>query len=328
LYSFKGGRDGLDPGGFLAMDSSGNVYGTTFGGGGDGCSPYQGCGTIFKISPTGKKTVLYRFMGESDGGYPEGGLVADAQGDLFGVTAVGGNVGNCGKYGCGTIFELTASGALTTRYVFNGGSDGYWPSAGVTLDSAGNIYGTTPFGGSTTGNCIGNGCGVMYKLTPEGTFTTLYTFQGGTDGSMPEAGVIADGAGNFYGTTAGGGDTKSCGGGCGTVFTVTSAGTESVTYAFHRGLDGDYPMASLAMDNFGNLYGTTYFGGGTGCRKDGCGTVFKVAPDGKETVLFAFDEKAQGQNPAAPLLLNGGVLYGTTLWGGGHKAGVVFSVTP
>jgi uncharacterized repeat protein (TIGR03803 family) len=169
----------------------------------------------------------------------------------------------------------------------------------------------------------------VYKIAPDGTESVFYAFQGGSDGAMPEAGLIADASGNLYGTTISGGDTNACTEGCGTVFKVTPGGQESVLYAFHYGADGANPEASVILDSAGNIYGTTFDGGGIACKGvSGCGTVFELAPDGTETVLYAFQtHPPHGRNSVAPLLLgNDGVLYGTATQGGAHKDGVVFKV--
>ncbi|HTT82805.1 MAG TPA: choice-of-anchor tandem repeat GloVer-containing protein [Rhizomicrobium sp.] len=325
LYSFQGGADGISPAGKPLIDSSGNLFGVTAGGGGNGCIGY-GCGTIYKLAPDGTETVLYAFQGQADGSFPMSGLVADANGDLFGTTTEGGNYGsNCGSYGCGTVFELQPDGKLITLYAFQDESDGTTPPGGVIIDSAGNLYGTAQGGGT---NCD---CGVVFEITAGGTYAVLYAFQGGSDGYSPRAGLIADTAGNLYGTTISGGDTKSCTGGCGTVFKVTPGGHETVLYGFHAGSDGANPVAGVIRDAKGNIYGTTWLGGGRGkgCKNlfgDGCGTVFKLTPKGEETVLVHFYNK-HGQFPQASLLLGkNGELYGTTTEGGKFKQGVVFKV--
>jgi uncharacterized repeat protein (TIGR03803 family) len=327
LYAFKGGSDGTYPTDTLLLDKNGNLYGTTTGGG-TGCSP-SGCGTVFKLAPHGKETLLYVFQGQDDGWRPLGGLIADANGNLFGTTALGGSYnGECAQTGCGTVFELTPGGTIITLHAFQGGSDGYGPSGGVIMDSSGNLYGTTYGGGSGT-NCE-FGCGLVFKLTPDGTYAVLYAFQGGSDGSAPEAGLVTDAAGNLYGTTFWGGDTNSCSDGCGTVFKLTPAGQESVLHAFHYGSDGGSPEAGLLMDKKGNLYGTTFAGGSnSGCKKSGftgCGTVFEVSPEGVETVLYRFS-RSQGGNPAAGLLPGAhGDFYGTTEYGAKGNNGVVFEL--
>ena len=160
----------------------------------------------------------------------------------------------------------------------------------------------------------------MFKLASDGTETVLYAFQGGTDEELPEAGLIADSAGHLYGTTEFGGST-----GAGTVFEVSPSGAETVLYSFLAGNDGANPEAGLIVDKTGNLYGTTYSGGGTRCNRFGCGVAFKLAPDGTETLMYDFDKDSRGRHPAAGLLLDKkDFFYGTTPLGGHENNGVVF----
>jgi uncharacterized repeat protein (TIGR03803 family) len=321
LYSFQGGSDGAGPIAGLIADSAGNYYGTTSAGGA------ADAGTVFELAPDGTETVLYPFKGGSDGGVPWAGLIMDSARNLYGTTEFGGNMAECNRDGCGTVFKVTPSGAETVLYSFcsqTNCSDGSSPVAGLIMDSEGNFYGTTGVGG--TGSCSGfPNCGTVFKVTPDGTETVLYSFHGGSDGALPEAGLIADNNGNFYGTTAGGGGCAA-NGNCGTVFKFAPDGTETVLYAFQGGSDGNIPEAGVIMDTFGNLFGTTYSGGGTTkCHRGGCGTVFKLAPDGRETVLFAFGNG--GRFPAAGLLAGPhGLLYGTATAGGAGHDGVVFHV--
>lgn len=322
LYSFQGGVDGISPFGPLLMDGSGNLFGATQGGAGDGCAGY-GCGTVFKFAPDGTETVLYAFQGGNDGQYPEGGLIMDQDGNFYGATGEGGNYNGaaCETDGCGTVFEVQPNGTKNTLYAFQGGSDGAGPGGGnLIADAMGNFYGTTTSGGGS--GCNDNGCGTVFKLAPGNTETVLYAFQGGTDGEIPLAGVIADSTGNLYGTTFMGGTY-----GAGTVFEVSPTGQEKVLYSFKAGNDGANPEAGLIMDKNGNMYGTTFAGGDNRCTNVGsCGTVFELTPAGKETVLFAF-KKSHGVNPAAALLLGRhDHLYGTTSAGGKYTYGVAFEL--
>jgi uncharacterized repeat protein (TIGR03803 family) len=218
-------------------------------------------------------------------------------------------------------------------YTFKGGSDGSGPVASLIMDAAGNLYGTTVGGGGT--GCDGGGCGTVFRVAPDGAETVLYSFAGGKDGADPEAALIMDGAGNFYGTTSGGGTGGCEGYGCGTVFRLAPDGTETVLHTFCKKsgcTDGSTPTAGLIMDKSGNLYGTTAGSGGTGCYGGGCGTVFRLAPDGTETVLYAFQGGSDGGNPYAGLITDkSGNLYGTTEYGGTGgiiSAGTAFEVTP
>jgi uncharacterized repeat protein (TIGR03803 family) len=318
LYAFQGGSDGAGPSGLLLQDASGDVYGATGSGGN------SGWGTVFKLAANGTENVLYAFQGGRDGLIPQGGLIADKSGNLYGTTEEGGFYNNsaCSEFGCGTVFEVQPNGTKTTLYVFQGGSDGQWPDAGVTADASGNLYGTTSSGGSC--NINPGGCGTVFKIAQGGTKTVVYTFQG-SDGYMPLAGLISDHDGNLYGTTYVGGDY-------GNVYEVSPGGTETVLYAFKGGTDGANPEASLVMDKAGNLYGTTTKGGNTRCSNhQGCGTVFELTHGGKEKALYVFTQShgqfPHGLNPMAGLLLGKkGTLYGTTPTGGTSNDGVVFSI--
>jgi len=321
LYAFRPRTRGRQPVGSLILDKRGNLYGTTSEGGRCTISR-RGCGTVFQLSPVGVEALLYSFQGGSDGAQPFAGLIADDAGNLFGTTASG------DPYGGGTIFELAPNGSETVLHAFLGGSDGAFPFAELISDTAGNFYGTT-FGGGGTG--CGDGCGTVFKLASDGTETILHSFAGGNDGTNPWSALIIDKAGNLYGTTLLGG-TGCSEGNCGIVFKVAPDGTENVLHSFARGKDGAEPEAGLISDNAGNLYGTTGAGGSSGCNGDGCGTVFKLTPDGHETVLHAFEGGTDGRGPESQLILDkAGNLYGTTASGGssgcnGYGCGTVFSL--
>jgi uncharacterized repeat protein (TIGR03803 family) len=232
--------------------------------------------------------IIHEFEVPKD---PSGSLVMDGAGNLYGTTVYGGGSTACSSFspgGCGVIWKLASDGKLTMLYQFAGGADGALPEAGVIWDAAGNLYGTTTWGGvdsCSSGDFVG--CGVVFKLapSPDGTWTesVLYSFTGGADGANPTAGVIFDAAGNLYGTTGSGGGTSACPDGCGTVFklapNVDGTWTETVLYSFKGGVDGNGPEAGLVMDPDGNLYGTTASGGSSSACPGGCGTVFKLAPN-------------------------------------------------
>jgi len=266
LYSFVGGTDGEGP---IAVirGADGTIYGTTEYGGNTGCDS-QGCGTVFKLSPAGKKTTLYTFTGGTDGALPLGGLVQDPAGNLYGVTRAGGDLSCNDGYGCGTVFEVDAAGTETVVHSFIGGNDGIWP-AGLIRDQESNFYGTTSQGGLF-------GEGTVFKLDPTGKETVLYSFTGGYDGSQPGAGVVLDAAGNIYGTTTGGG-ASSCY--CGVAFMLDTSGKETVLHSFTGGADGAGPLG-VVLDAAGNIYGATRAGGDLSCGSDGegFGTVFKITP--------------------------------------------------
>jgi uncharacterized repeat protein (TIGR03803 family) len=204
------------------------------------------------------------------------------------------------------------------------------------MDAAGNLYGTTYIGGGEA--CGGDGCGTVFKLAPDGIETNLYSFSG-ADGRWPASTLLMDGAANLFGTTIEGG--SGCGGlGCGAVFKLAPDGTETVLYSFKGGSDGNWPGPSLIRDQSGNLYGTTYWGGNISCsvirqhkNKPGCGTVFKLANGGTETVLYIFDDKPLGRGPGSGVIADKhGNLYGSTSYGGSTNCdqgcGTLFKLTP
>ena len=298
LHSFTGRPDGSSPRAGLIMDAHGNLYGTTQSGG------TGGRGTAFKVDSSGTETVLYSFTGKH-GANPKAGLVMDGVGNLYGTTTDGGSAG------FGDVFKIDTLNKPTVIHSFSG-NRGTDPRAGLILDAAGNFYGTTLSGGSA-------GQGTVFKIDAFGTASVVHNFIG-TDGSSPYGSLILDAAGNLYGTTCGGGSP-----GQGTVFKVDTSGTETVLHNFTGGNDGGCPSAGLVMDEAGNLYGTTTFGGSAGL-----GTVFKVDTSGMETVLHAFQGSAgggDGRYPYAGLIMDkAGNLYGTTARGGSGN-GTVFKIS-
>jgi uncharacterized repeat protein (TIGR03803 family) len=308
LYSFTGGTDGGEPVATLLRDTKGNLYGTTLEGG------TSGVGTVFKLDKTDNETVLYAFSGGADGGYPESNLVQDSAGNLYGTTLYGGT-GDC-KLGCGVVFKLDTAGKETVLHSFKGSPDGNYPSAGLVRDAAGNLYGTTPSGGTSS-------AGVVFRVAKTGKEKVLYTFTGGKDGGNPFGGLIQDAAGNLYGTTTYGGDLSCNNGfGCGTVFKLSKTGKETVLYSFMGGGDAEYPYSDLVLDGKGNFYGTTLFGGASGA-----GAVFKLSKTGKETVLYSFTGGSDGKYPYAGLVRDRkGNLYGATEYGGSSSYGTVFEL--
>jgi uncharacterized repeat protein (TIGR03803 family) len=307
LYTFTGGADGGTPYAGLVLDNQGNLYGTTVAGGAGLFDCPTGCGTVFKLDTAGKETVLHSF-GEtsSDGEGPfYGYLVRDGAGNLYGTTDSG------GTHGSGTIFRVSPTGK-EVFFSFNG-SDGGFPLAGLVADTAGNFYGTTYVRGD---GCPPYGCGTVFKVTSAGKETVLHSFTGAPDGDNPFAGLVADSAGNLYGTTVTGGAS-----GAGSVFKVEPNGKETVLYSF-TGLDGALPFGGLVRDSAGNLYGTTQAGGA-----NFFGTVFELDTTGKETVLYSFTGGSDGATPYAGLVRDSaGNLYGTTSQGGMDNIGTVFEV--
>jgi len=247
LHSFNG-ADGAHPRGGLIADASGNLYGTTVDGG------TRRSGTVFEIAPDGTETVLHSFR-EFDGANPQAGLIADEQGNFYGTTEVGGAIGP------GTVFKLAPDGKEKVLYSFgqrrNEGTD---PVGGVVRDASGNLYGTTYLGGAYD-------FGTVFRLSPDGKLKQLHSFTGGSDGSYPQASLIADSKGNLYGTAFTGGCCS-----VGVTFEIASDGIFYLLHFFNRPADGAYPT-ELAMDQDGILYGTTEAGG-----KNDLGTIFKLTP--------------------------------------------------
>jgi uncharacterized repeat protein (TIGR03803 family) len=310
FYSFQDAPDGARP----FANLLGGRYGTTYSGG-INCNPPYNCGTVFKLDSNGKETVLYRFKGAPDGENPHGALVKDQKRNLYGTTVLGGDPNCNAPFGCGVVFKVDASGKETVLYTFTGAPDGDSPYGSLIADPAGNLYGTTSYGGVVNQPCP-IGCGIIFRLTPTSTgwkYKILHQFTGGADGASPYAGLTRDASGNFYGTTAGGGPRNQ-----GTAFKLTATFKLSILYSFKGGADGSEPFADLVRDSGGNLYGTTVFGGtNTSNCSSGCGTVFKVDPTGRKTTLHAFNDR-DGRNPYSALLLDSAsrVLYGTASLGG------------
>jgi uncharacterized repeat protein (TIGR03803 family) len=337
----------------LSMDPSANLWAVQSFGGSGTCPEYgtDGCGTVVELAPGSggwKPKIVYSFRGGSDGNRPTGNLVFDAYGNIYGVT-VGGGSPTCQ---CGTVYKLTpASGGWkeSVIYRFNktkNHNDGMAPWAGLIMDAAGNLYGTTEGGGNA---CI-QSCGTVFELSPSAngawTETILYNFKGTgfNDGQNPTAPLAFDAQGNLYGTTYWGGaatygQCSSGGGGCGVVFELSPNGsggwTESVIHIFSSGNgDGFYPFAGLMVDPSGNLYGTTTSGGFfTSCDNSFyCGTVFELspAPGGAwtETLLHSFSG-TEGSSPQSALTVDAtGNLYGTTYVGGVYNGGTAFELSP
>ncbi len=307
LASFDG-ADGASPIAPLVQATDGNFYGTTNDGGANYCGSGNYCGTVFRITPAGELTMLHSFDG-SDGHFPYAGLVQGTDGNFYGTTQQG------GAYNFGTVFKITPSGTLTTLYSFcaQGGPcpDGAYPVAGLVQATDGNFYGPANSGGA-------HGFGEVFRITPAGTLTTLYSFcsqPNCADGAAPDGPLVQASDGNFYGTTVAGG-ANYCGGGsnCGTVFSVTPAGALTTLHSFD-GSDGQFPYAGLVQGTDGNLYGTTHGESPNNpiCAGTyGCGTVFKITLGGTLTTLLRFDG-SDGAYPYAGLAqASDGYFYGTT----------------
>jgi uncharacterized repeat protein (TIGR03803 family) len=313
LHSFPNGGFGSFPLAGVARDAAGNLYGTTNTGGA------MDFGVAYKLDAAGGYTALHSFT-IADGAGPIAGVTLDPAGNLYGTTTLGGSVaGSCtgSSYpsGCGVVYKIDPAGRETVLHSFTGGADGEIPFGGVIRDAAGNLYGTAS-GAGTPGH------GVIFKIDAAGNYTVLYSFQGGTDGAGPEAGVIRDAAGNLYGTACCGGTANQ-----GVVYKFDAAGNYTVLYSFTGGADGGVPMAGVVRDPAGNLYGTTTFGGtGTACGGS-CGVVYKVDPAGQETVLHSFAGEADGGAPYAGVIRDAaGNLYGTASNIGTGGGGVVYKL--
>jgi uncharacterized repeat protein (TIGR03803 family) len=311
LYSFcsqSGCADGAYPQGALVQALDGNFYGTTYGGGISSCDAPEGCGTVFKITPSGVLTMLHSFD-FTDGATPFSGLIQNAAGNFYGTTYSG------GANGLGTVFEMTPEGAVTTLHSFLG-PDGYSPHAALLEGGNGNFYGTTLSGGA-------DGAGTVFEITEAGFLTTLYNFCsqiGCADGEGPVGNLIQDSDGDFYGTTFGGGTKAE-----GTVFKLTPAGKLTTIYSCDPGPcgDGQNFNAGLVQGTDGNFYGLATYGGA------GDGTIFRIEPrSGLFTLLYSFcsvRDCLDGGLPVAPLVQDtNGDFYGTTFEGGAATLGTIF----
>jgi uncharacterized repeat protein (TIGR03803 family) len=357
LYSFQGVPDGAVPTGALVFDKAGNLYGATGDGGASTCDGPGQCGTVYQLAPPAKnggawtETVLHVFKGHAynDGATPEGGLVIDQAGNLYGTTGYGGS-GPCtllgGAVGCGTVYELSPPAKQgdpwteTVLYSFQGSKDGFVGFGDLVFDTAGNVYGATLFGGgkgTTCNSLYGGQCGTVFKLSPpkqkggKWTEKVLHRFAGGMDGANPNGGLVLDSKGSVYGTTYAGGGKD-----WGTVFQLKpsnqkgGAWSERMIHRFQGSQDGVNPAAGLTFGSDGDLYGTTLTGG----RGGGGGTVFRLTPPTKNSglwkkvILYGFRGTNDGVDLEAALVVDSkGNLYGTALDSGG-TFGTVFRLTP
>jgi uncharacterized repeat protein (TIGR03803 family) len=352
LYTFTGFNDGAGPVTSVIFGPGGVLYGTADGGGSGDCTSgwYLGCGVVFKLQPSAttchtaicsaSEVPVYQFTQQSDGLYPDGTVVFDQAGNLYGTTYAGGLPSNypCGNgyRGCGIVYKLAPSGSGWVKsaiYSFMGGTDGGAPYSGLIFDQTGNLYGTTEFGGA-------NNFGTVFQLTPSGsgwTENVIYSFLNSQDGAGPLGGLVMDGSGNLYGTTFSGGI-----GGGGTVFELSPSNggwTFTVISSLVGGQNSGGPRASLTLDRAGNLYGTT--------SQDGafqCGNVFKLMPSNGHwtyTDLYDFTCGNDGGYVFGGVALDGnGNLFGTTLYYGASGdnycgsdyaptgCGVVWEITP
>lgn len=319
LYSFQGGGDGSGPAfGSLALGPGRTLFGTTEGGGvfGTAFEVLPPADSFSRVNRAWRETVVHSFGTGKDGAQPIGGVVLDATGNFYGTTSLGGASGN------GTAFEAKRSGnkwVESVIYSFKGGTDAANPPAGVTLDSHGNLYGTSSFGGA-------NGSGAVYRLRRSGSRwkeSLLYSFQGQNDGQNPVGGVVLDKAGNLYGGTFDGGAN-----GGGTVYKLSHSGgvwTLTTLYSFTGSYGG--PYNKLTFDTKGNIYGATNSDGA-----HGAGAIFKLTPTKngwKFTDLYDFTSGSDGGQPYGSVAVDAhGNVFGTTAVGGSTNQGVVFEITP
>ena len=324
LYVFHNGSEskGALPESGVIEDAHGTLFGTTPATRRCHKEQQSDCGSVFKLAPDGRVTALVVFDPQTQGADPSMGLIQDQEENLYGTAQTD------GPYGHGTVYKVTRHGKFTLMYAFVGGSDGSAPFAPLLEDASGNLYGTTVGGGGSS-NCGGSdyGCGTVFKLTPKGKESVLYAFQGGSDGSFPESGLLMDQGGNLYGTTQEGG--AGCSGtGCGTVYKLATDGIKTILYAFGGGSDGGYPLGNLVMDSQGNLFGAAEdFGSG------GDGVIYEIAAVGTFTVLHSFSG-SDGSLPVGGLIMGpNDTLYGTTAIGGtgtcySFGCGTIFSLQP
>jgi len=327
--SMYGSYDGSNPVQPPIEGTDGNFYGTTYGGG------TNNDGTVYEMTPEGTLTTLYSFQGYD--GYGPRGLLFETNGVFYGTTQGGGaNATVSDPTCCGSVFTITPQGVLTTVYSFSG-PDGSTSDSGLVPSGDGNFYGTTygggatitPYNGTNTdsyGDIVQNPPGTVYKITPEGTLTTLHSFSG-PDGANPGKEAVVGTNGNLYGTTLFGGAFDH-----GTVYTISSAGTFTLLYSFTDGDDGAHPKAQLTQGPDGDFYGTTLDGGGQAgakqCSQYGCGTVFKISPQGTLTTLHDFSGDQEPAHPGSLTPGPDGNFYGTSYTGGTNAQGTAFMITP
>jgi len=309
VHNFTGGSDGGSPVDGLMMNAKGTLFGTTSAGG------TAALGAVFQMSGRGTQKVLHSFQGGADGATPNGGVIEDAKGTLFGTTTAG------GAAGAGTVYSLRGQ-TETVLYSFAGGtSDGMAPQAGLVQDASGNLYGTT-----TAGGAAGNGT-VFELVAPKsrkGAWAekVLYSFGTGTDGAAPVGRVVLDTAGNLYGTTSLGGAS-----GYGTVFQLKPGATwtETILHSFQNTDDGNTPYAGLVADASGNFYGAATAGG-----NNGGGTIFELSPS-NGSFTFAVLASVPGWGVSGTfrdiLVQPNGVIYATTHCDGTNSAGSIYELT-
>ena len=300
LYFFNGTSDGANPNANVIRDSTGNLYGTTYGGGS------SDEGVVFSLNTSGQETVIHNFAGGSDGYYPFTPMLRDRTGNLYGVTSLGGNNSD------GIVFKIDTSGKESILHTFAGGTDGCHPSQGLIIDSAGTLYGTF-------GLCGSNYSGGIFKVTPDGTLTVLHNFVGApTDGAVPHGGhLVMDKKGNLYGVTLGGGRKDQ-----GVLYRLSKNGTFTVLHSFAGGKkDGCQPQGTVAMDKAGNFYGIA-----NACGSSNMGVLWKVSKK-QVTILHNFSGPSDGSYPNSGVVLDPqGDMFGVTQYGGSGSSGVLYKL--
>lgn len=287
----------------MSFDAEGDLFGATnLGGSTDS-------GAVFEIARDGAYSLLHSFDGGSGGSDPNAGVTIDPQtGDLYGTTTFGGNPAS--RNGCGVLYRLSSKGDFEVLHSFDDANDGRYPAGQLLRDKKGNFFGAATSGGPGLG-------GAIFEWTNKGKFKLLHAFSD-SDGFQPQGGLLLGRDGNLYGATYSGGAHE-----YGTIFRLTPKGELITLYAFAGGADGGYPAGGLAMDGEGDLFGATNLAGDGGAP---FGTVFKLAPDGALTTLYAFAGGADGGYPAGNILLSKGKLYGSTTAGGSEELGVIYQV--
>lgn len=304
LRQFYGASSGYFPVGTMLIDSEGSLYGVTqFG------ESFPNGGTLYKVAPGGTEQAFH-LSGAGLLGYPISSLVADDKGNLY---------GSSGYPSYGVIYEISSDGTIRAIYSFLEGQNEWYPSGDIARDGEGNIYGVMELGGTS---CVSSGgCGLVFKVTPEGLESVLHNFADDLDGAYPAGGVTLAPNGDLYGTTVGGGAGVT-GRSCGTIFKIDRFGVYRVLFRFNGG-NGCAPFAPLIFDSAGNAYGTTSGG------SNDCGTVFELTPSEVVKVLYSFGpyRSADGCGPQAGVVLDAaGNLYGTTTVGGSYDQGTVFEL--
>ena len=297
IYAFTGGSDGSQPWSDVVLDSSGNLYGTTYFGGA------ANDGVVFRLDASGTESVIHSFRGP-DGQNPVGNLIRDAAGNLYGTTSLG------GAHNYGVLFKIDTNGIETVLHSFHG-DDGTYPSRELYRDLSGDLFGTTIHGGR-------HGCGVVFEFTTAGHFVVMHSFNPAIEGCVPATNLVRDAAGDFFGATNTTGVL-----GSGSFFKLKPNGSISVIHAFAGdATDGGSPEGEIVQDDNGAMFGTTLYGGASGN-----GTVYEISASGNERTLWSFDGNDGSQPIGGVFRDSAGDVYGTTSSGGLYRSrGVLFEL--